>query len=861
MVRLSEEDITYLLDHLEEVVPDARREFEQLAGLIADIFGLAFAGISVVTADGFCPLGYVGAETADIERDRAVVIDAVQEGGAERGVKVVHQLSDHSKFAEHPYVKGELDLDFCAAAPLVGDGTAPFGGLVVMGREPVDWTEEDSELLRQLAELVVTQLEVHLTSHRLEQANERHQALITASPLGIVTLDRQGRVVGWSKGAERSFEWTEEEVLGERFPLIFDDQLEAFREGIETIFGGEPLLQIDRPYRTKQGERRELSYSAAPLFDPDGTVDKAVVLLEDRTEQRRQQEALETSEERFRQLFEEAGIGMAVVSPEAEMLEVNPAFVEMLGYEAEEVQGRTFMEITHPEDRQKDEEEYRRLKRGEVTSYQLEKRYLRKDGEMIWGRLTASAITDSDGEMLYTLGMIENITARKEAEEELVYRAEHDSLTGLYNRETFERRLASRLKVARRRSESPFALMFMDLDGFKQVNDRFGHSAGDTLLRQIADRLSGVLRSGDEIARMGGDEFAVLLDEVSGREEATHVARRIQRALGVPLRVDEEIVYPSASLGFVLEAEEYSDPDAVLREADGAMYQVKDAGGSSYVIRQQSEDEASREVERLASDIVRGLEEGEFEVRFRPLVDLDDGRLVGLSALPYWEHPDQGLMAPSEFHQAVKNAGKAARLDHWLVEQTCRIAHGWPDSQTDALLGMHVGCTGGHCLHESFLDELVRLRAQQTCAFRSFRIEVSEAILEEGRRRELGRLAELGSSNIEICVSEYGSGSSSLGVLQMTGCGAVKLDAQLVGRLGQESSDEQLAHAIAGAADRFDCELIAAGIEEPTQASWLRQAGYRIGEGSLFSEPLRADEVAELLGAESEAPWAVAQQG
>jgi diguanylate cyclase (GGDEF)-like protein/PAS domain S-box-containing protein len=294
------------------------------------------------------------------------------------------------------------------------------------------------------------------------------------------------------------------------------------------------------------------------------------------------EEALHQAEERFRTAFEHAPIGMALVSLDGVYLRVNQALCDFTGYSVEELLGRTFHEITHPEDLAADLEYVRRALEGGDESYKLEKRYLQANGNIVWGRLNVSLLKDSHGRPVHFITQIEDITDRKAVEERLLHQALHDPLTSLHNRILFMDRLTHALARSER-AQTPVAVLFVDLDHFKGVNDRHGHRAGDELLVAVARKLESAVRPSDTVARIGGDEFAVLCEDMSGESDAVLVAQRLCDALNEPVKFESGKISVTASIGIAF-AQEGDDPDSLLKNADAAMYKVKEGGRGSYEI-------------------------------------------------------------------------------------------------------------------------------------------------------------------------------------------------------------------------------------------------------------------------------------
>ena len=578
-----------------------------------------------------------------------------------------------------------------------------------------------------------------------------------------------------------------------------------------------------------------------PLLGTGGEVVGVVGVSRDVT-------ATRLAEARFRALVEHSVVGTAIMQ-DGRFVYVNPRMAEIFGYAEDEMAGMEVPAILHEDDRAMVRENLRRRLDGEVDAMTYHARGRRRDGRVI--RMELSGVRAEHDGRPAVIGTVNDVTERHEAERVLYHQAHHDDLTGLPNRALFAARLE--VAVAEATCDGAFAVLFIDLDRFKVVNDSLGHSAGDRLLQEVAARLQETLRPEDTVARLGGDEFAVLLSSMPHPGHAEAVAARIRTALTAPARIDGRDLTVGASIGVVTGRADHVSPDAVLREADLAMYGVKTSGrGGQATFSASSHAETSQRM-RLEMDLQHVAERDELRVVYQPIVRLSDGHLAGFEALVRWEHPELGLLAPDAFVDAAEQSGQAVAIDRWVLGEVTRQTAGW---RADPELRLTVNCTGPGLLEPAYLDAVDQAIEAYRLAPRQLGLEITERLLVSDPDAVATQLRRLRARGVRFSIDDFGTGYSSLATLHALPIDTVKVDRAFVAEVNADARSAQLVLAIVRMGQVLDASVVAEGIETATQLDALRAMGSTYGQGFLFAEPLRPEDAAALVGAD-DLPWAL----
>ncbi|MGH2826543.1 MAG: putative bifunctional diguanylate cyclase/phosphodiesterase, partial [Actinomycetota bacterium] len=563
---------------------------------------------------------------------------------------------------------------------------------------------------------------------------------------------------------------------------------------------------------------------------------------------RESQEALQEQEENLRFLMDHvpAVVYKAETGEQGRWLYVSPQIETLLGFTPEEwlADPELWWKQVHPDDRSRvraDEEAT--LTASGPKSGAVEYRMLTKDGRMVWVSDEATIVGDESGTALHWSGILSDVTRRKGLEDQLKHQAFHDPLTGLANRALFVDRVDHALARGKR-DGLRVAVLFFDLDDFKTINDSLGHNAGDQLLMAAAKRLQTCLRPGDTFARFGGDEFAILLEDTS-LSNATSVAYRLIDSLSEPFSVGGRDVMVRASVGIELGNARSIGSNELLRNADVAMYVAKSKGKARYELFDSSMHSAALHRLEVKADLKRAIDNEEFVLHYQPIVDLDEGALVGMEALVRWEHPVRGLIAPADFIPVAEETGLIVDLGRWVLREACRQAQAWPARGRG--VGLSVNVSTRQFLHPGMVEDAAGALWDSGLDPSLLTIEITESVLIHDNDAAIDKLRRLKEFGVRVAVDDFGTGYSSLGYLKRFPIDILKIDKTFIEGVGNGSEESAIAHAIIKLGGSLGLEVVAEGIELSEQIDALQMLRCERGQGFYFSKPLDAEAMGLLL--------------
>lgn len=556
---------------------------------------------------------------------------------------------------------------------------------------------------------------------------------------------------------------------------------------------------------------------------------------------------LRESEEKYRNMFESAPVGLFHSSREGRLLRANPAIAMMLGYDTPEELITSITDLSlqihsKPEQRQ----QFIDAMLGQDGWVHIEGDFLRRGGEVIRVNITGRKVAYPNGALAYFEAFVEDITEKKKAEELIWRQANYDLLTGLPNRSMFRERLERELKKSQR-ANLPLALMFLDLDRFKEVNDSLGHHIGDTLLQEVSHRLSGCVRETDTVARLGGDEFTIILSELYDPESVVRATKCIMQSLAEPFQLGHEVAYASVSIGITFFPSDGTEVEVLLKNADQAMYEAKKQGRNRFCLFTPEMQESMQAKMRLANDMRGALAGNQFWVAYQPIVELATGKIHKAEALLRWHHPTRGVISPAEFIPVAEDTGLIIDIGNWVFQAAARQVLLWramfdPSFQI-SVNKSPVQFIDDGSVHNGWLEQMEEFNLPE----QSIVIEITEGLLLNADAIVDKKLLKFRDAGMQVAIDDFGTGYSSLSYLKQFDIDYIKIDQSFVRNLLPDSNDMALCEAIIVMAHKLGMKVIAEGVETALQRDLLMSAGCDYGQGYLFSKPISADQFEKLL--------------
>ena len=527
----------------------------------------------------------------------------------------------------------------------------------------------------------------------------------------------------------------------------------------------------------------------------------------------------------------------------------------MLGYAENEIANRPdeWFSRVHPDDYRELERELANHLESKSSHFQHEHRMLHRNGKYYWMLSRGVAVRDASGAAYRMVGSQTDINKRKQVEAKLQHDAVHDTLTGLPNRELFTERIRQALVRLQSGSSQKLAILFLDLDRFKMVNDSLGHSAGDGLLIEVAQRLKGCLRLTDLVARLSGDEFAVMLTQLRTVEDAALISARLQESLVEPFQVAGREVYTSASIGIVLRTGENETAEDLLRDADIALHRAKLNGKSRFELFDPQMHEQAKRLMQLETDLRLALQRNEFVVYYQPIINLKTGRLSGFESLIRWNHPERGIVGPVDFISISEENGLINPIGQWVLQESCRQLHEWQsDFPNCAALTISVNLSGKQLATPGLIEIIKAVLNESGINPTCLKLEITESVIMDNANVAADILGQLKALGVRLAIDDFGTGYSSFGHLHKFPIDTLKIDRSFVNQMELSSESAEIIKTILVMAHNLNKEVVAEGVENTLQIEQLRALGCDLGQGFFINHPMKAEAAVKLVAEENE---------
>jgi len=687
-----------------------------------------------------------------------------------------------------------------------------------------------------------------LVEKELLDTHQQLNTTLNALPDLLFEINADGHILNYHAPVTDMLYTQPEDFLGKSIREVLpNDPAEMIMYAIKgTVDTGRHIgttYSLETPMGTRWFE-----LSMASKNNPNGDGTTVVALVRDITERKFAEEAMKESEEKYRSLVENVNVGVYRNSGIVDglFIHANSAIVRMFGYEnLDEFMGVSFVDFYETSvERERFVNEV--IEQGTVKNREL--RLRKKDGTPFWASCTSTAQFDEDGNLKWIDGVIEDITIRKKAEEQLLHDALHDTLTNLPNRALFYDRLSNTMARALRREDYSHAVLFLDLDRFKLVNDSLGHTIGDNLLIMVADRLSSFLRSADTIARLGGDEFVILVEDIDGVSEATEIADRVQEELKKPFNIRNHEVYTSASIGIVYNFNGYKSPEDILRDADTAMYRAKRLGKERYELFDLTMRQDVIQRMQVETELRQGFERGEFQVYYQPQVSLESDKIVGFEALLRWEHPERGLILPAEFINIAEETGIIIPLGHQVFQECKRvIAQLNMEFSPNPPFYVSINLSRRQFSDPDLIPAIKTFLDSSGVNSSSLILEITEGVIMENSDKAAEMIKQLRELGVKIQMDDFGTGYSSLATLHHFPIAALKIAREFIIDVDTNEDRSEVVRTIITLARIMGIQVVAEGVETSGQLKYLKDEKCDIWQGNYFSEPLSFESLKTLI--------------
>jgi diguanylate cyclase (GGDEF)-like protein/PAS domain S-box-containing protein len=674
----------------------------------------------------------------------------------------------------------------------------------------------------------------------IDAARQQAENLFLNALDGILVVDEQGEIVRANPAAAALLQKGDRTLVGHHLQEFFSSL---------TGMVGEWSGRSEQIFTPQDSSDRVLEVSVSHGWLPRADQEcEYTTILRDITE-RKLAEELRLSEERYALALQGANDGLWDWNLKNNEIYFSTRWKAMLGYLDDEIATTLdeWCDRLHPDDKEQFQIELSRHLDGVTAHFECEHRILHKDGTYRWMLSRGLAVRDNRGQAYRMAGSQTDVTDRHRVEAQLSYDALHDRLTGLSNRILFQERLEHVLQLAKRHSDFSFAVLYIDLDRFKVINDSLGHLAGDRLLIGIAGRLKACIRSSDTLARLGGDEFAILIEDVDNKGDIIHLVERIQQEFKLPFNLGGQEIYADASIGVLIETTNYDRAEDLLRDADTAMYRAKERGRGCYEVFDITMRDRAVAMLHLETDLRKAIINQEFQLHYQPIVALHNNQITGFEALVRWQHPNKGLVPPMEFIGVAEETGLILPLGAWVLQEACAQMRTWHEEfPCHPPLSVSVNVSGKQFAQVDLVDKICQILAETCFDPHYLKLEITESTIVEDLASAKAKLLQLQALGIQVSIDDFGTGYSSLAYLNCFPINILKIDRSFIQDIDINSERLEIIRAIVSLADSLKIDVVAEGVETASQLAQLcslqpASGQEHFAQGYLFSKPLNRD--------------------
>ncbi|WP_458413689.1 EAL domain-containing protein [Schinkia sp. CFF1] len=688
---------------------------------------------------------------------------------------------------------------------------------------------------------------------KFEKSRLNYYSLIHMAPIPIQILDSNSNVILWNISAEETFGWTESEVIGRRSPIIPDEEKEKFIKMHALILNGKSLTTIEAKRQKKDGTLLDTIINCFPWFDENGGIAGYVAIIKDVTKQKKNERQLEQTFKKLKdfQYALDVATNLSISDRYGKIIYVNDRLCEVSKFTREELIGQSHRILnsgSHKNDYFQDL--WETITQGKVWNGELRNRT--KDGKIWWANATIVPFLDKDNKPYQYMAIRTDITDQKLLENELQVQKQKverisyiDYLTGLPNRLLFEEELRRKLEEARINKQM-FALMVVNLDGFKFINDTIGHKTGDKLLKEVALRLNQTRTMDDFVARIGGDEFAIIVSNMKEMDAIHQIARNFLEIFDWPFLIDSYEFFITASIGISLYPYGGENVDSLIQNADLALYRAKEIGKNQYEIFSPTMNVGAFKRFSLKNDLRKAVQENEIFTLYQPKVDSKTKRIVGAEALARWKHPEWGVVSPDEFISLAEETGLINMIGEQILMEACTQTKKWQEVGLP-LVKMSVNFSALQFLQADIVDTVQNVLHATNLDPKWLEIELTETVVMKNETATLMKLKQLKDLGVSIAIDDFGTGYSSLSYLKKIQPNTVKIDQSFVKDIPGDSENTEIATAVIRLAEKLKMNVVAEGVETSQQVAYLQKIHCHELQGYYFSKPIPTKEFESLL--------------